>query len=48
VVESCGPSVKRAVDVWGPPGSEFAIMRRLKEQFDPGRIFSPGRFVGGL
>ncbi len=48
VVESCGPSVKRAVDVWGPPGPEFAIMRRLKEQFDPGRIFSPGRFVGGL
>jgi glycolate oxidase FAD binding subunit len=48
VVESCAPALKMSIDVWGTPGSEFAIMRRLKEQFDPGRILSPGRFVGGL
>ena len=48
VVESCTMPVKRAVDVWGPPGPWFPIMRRLKEQFDPLRTLSPGRFLGGL
>ncbi len=48
VVESCPPGVKAAIDVWGAAGPELAIMRRLKELFDPGRLFSPGRFVGGI
>jgi len=48
VVESCPPSLKRSVDVWGPPGPDLAIMKRLKELFDPGRRLSPGRFLGGL
>ena len=48
VVESCAPGLKRLGDVWGPPGPDFAIMQRLKQQFDPGRILSPGRLVGGL
>ena len=40
-------ALKAAVDVWGPvPGLE--LMRRLKEQFDPGRRLAPGRFVGGI
>ena len=47
-VESCSPSLKHTIDVWGEPAPAFAIMRRLKEQFDPSRILSPGRFVGGL
>jgi glycolate oxidase FAD binding subunit len=35
------------VDMWGPvPG--LTLMRRVKEQFDPGRRFAPGRFVGGI
>jgi len=36
------------VDVWGPIGQSFALMQRLKDQFDPGRILNPGRFVGGI
>ena len=48
VVESCTMPVKRAVDVWGPPGPGFAIMQRLKKEFDPKRLLSPGRFLGGL
>jgi glycolate oxidase FAD binding subunit len=40
--------VKAAVDVWGSVGDGFPLMRGLKEQFDPGRVLNPGRFVGGL
>ena len=40
-------AVRDAVDTWGPvPGLD--LMRRVKEQFDPGRHLSPGRFVGGI
>ena len=48
VVESCSPGVKRKADVWGQAGPELAIMRNLKQQFDPQGVLSPGRFVGGL
>jgi glycolate oxidase FAD binding subunit len=49
VVERCPAAVKAALDVWGPvdPGS-FALMRRLKLEFDPGGVLNPGRFVGRL
>jgi glycolate oxidase FAD binding subunit len=41
------PEVRAAVDVWGPvPGLE--LMRRLKDELDPGHRLSPGRFVGGI
>ncbi|OGC01526.1 MAG: hypothetical protein A3G35_11350 [candidate division NC10 bacterium RIFCSPLOWO2_12_FULL_66_18] len=48
VVLEAPPEVKARVDVWGPAGSAFSLMQRLKEQFDPQRILNPGRFVGGL
>ena len=32
-------------DVWGPPGDGIAVMRALKERFDPAGILNPGRFV---
>ncbi|NUR90346.1 MAG: FAD-binding oxidoreductase, partial [Nonomuraea sp.] len=35
------------IDRWGEVGS-LALMRRVKERFDPGRRMSPGRFVGGI
>ena len=34
--------------IWGAPGPDWPIMRRIKERMDPTRIMSPGRFVGGL
>jgi glycolate oxidase FAD binding subunit len=34
-------------DRWGEV-SAMALMRRVKERFDPGRTMSPGRFVGGI
>jgi glycolate oxidase FAD binding subunit len=41
------PEVRAAVDAWGPvPG--LALMRRVKDQFDPQHRLAPGRFVGGI
>lgn len=47
VVLTAPPPVRDILDMWGPvPG--LALMRRIKDQFDPGRRFAPGRFVGGI
>ncbi|MGP3957286.1 FAD-binding oxidoreductase [Nonomuraea sp. 3N208] len=35
------------IDRWGQVAG-LPLMRRVKEQFDPGRRMSPGRFVGGI
>lgn len=40
-----GPPELRT-DPWGPPPAGLAIMRRLRDAFDPAGILSPGRFVG--
>jgi len=42
-------SVRTAVATWGEPDpGALVVMRRVKERFDPARIFSPGSFVGGI
>ena len=40
--------VRDRVDVWGPDPQAMALMRRLKERFDPAGVCNPGRFVGGI
>ncbi|GAA2790108.1 FAD-binding oxidoreductase [Saccharopolyspora taberi] len=42
-------AVREVVDPWGPidPGV-LTLMRRTKDQFDPGHRLSPGRFAGGI
>lgn len=47
VVLTAPAEVRRVVDMWGPVGG-LALMRRVKDQFDPGHRFAPGRFVGGI
>ena len=44
------PDVLRAQDtpVWSPVLPDFGLMARLKDALDPGRMWSPGRFVGRL
>jgi glycolate oxidase FAD binding subunit len=41
--------VRATTPVWpdADPGS-LAVMRRVKERFDPARIFRPGAYVGGI
>jgi glycolate oxidase FAD binding subunit len=47
VVLTAPPDVRDILDMWGPvPG--LALMRRVKDQFDPAHRFAPGRFVGGI
>ncbi|MCV2490099.1 FAD-binding oxidoreductase [Geodermatophilus sp. YIM 151500] len=41
-------AVRDQLDHWGPVGDALDLMRRVKERFDPERLMSPGRFVGGL
>ena len=47
VVLTAPPEVRQVVDMWGPVPA-LALMRRVKDQFDPGHRFAPGRFVGGI
>jgi glycolate oxidase FAD binding subunit len=41
--------VRAAVPPWPDPDpGALAVMRRIKERFDPARIFHPGAYVGGI
>jgi len=47
VVVTAPLELRRELDVWGPVHG-LPVMRRLKQEFDPGRLLAPGRFVGGI
>jgi len=47
VVLTAPPAVRELVDMWGPVAG-LALMRRVKDRFDPEHRFAPGRFVGGI
>ena len=47
-VTSCSPELKRRIDVFGESPPAFELMRRVKQEFDPKGILSPGRFLGRL
>ncbi|HVA93429.1 MAG TPA: FAD-binding oxidoreductase [Candidatus Dormibacteraeota bacterium] len=49
MLEWCPAEVKTAAGgVWGPARADFALMRRVKNAFDPKGVLSPGRFAGGI
>jgi glycolate oxidase FAD binding subunit len=48
-VVGCHPDLKQRIDVFGDvPPKTLELMRRIKRQFDPNGILSPGRFVGRI
>ncbi len=47
VVVRAPAAVQDLVDMWGPVPA-IALMRALKDQFDPGHLMAPGRFAGGI
>ncbi|MBZ5544923.1 MAG: FAD-binding oxidoreductase [Acidobacteriia bacterium] len=46
IVERCHWDIKDRVDAWGSPGDDFAVMKKVKETWDPKGTLSPGRFLG--
>jgi glycolate oxidase FAD binding subunit len=44
----CPVALKRVVNIWGPARNDSALMRRVKNAFDPENVFAPGRFVAGI
>jgi len=39
---------KENIDVWGAPPPTLALMRAIKNQFDPKGLLNPGRFIAGI
>jgi FAD/FMN-containing dehydrogenase len=48
VFESLPPALRSIVDPWGFSGPAVRLMSGIKRALDPGALFSPGRFVGGI
>jgi len=48
IVEEAPAAIRAAFDPWGSPPPSFALMRALKDRFDPSHRLNPGGFVGGL
>ncbi len=49
MLEWAPAGLKRATcGVWGPAREDFAVMKRVKNVFDPQNVLSPGRFAGGI
>jgi glycolate oxidase FAD binding subunit len=48
VIERVKPELKSELPVWGAERDDIRVMKRLKENLDPDRIFSPGRFVSRI
>ncbi|MBI2364412.1 MAG: FAD-binding oxidoreductase [Deltaproteobacteria bacterium] len=48
IIFAAPDDTKKNIDVWGPPPPTLALMREMKNQFDPTGLLNPGRFVGGL
>jgi glycolate oxidase subunit GlcD len=44
MIEEAPTEIKRQLDAWGALGDSTGLMQRIKQQLDPDRILSPGRF----
>ncbi len=48
VVPHCPSEWKRELPVWGQERGDLWLMRQVKENLDPQRLFNPGRFLAGI
>jgi glycolate oxidase FAD binding subunit len=48
VIERAPVEFYPRLDAWGPLPSSIAVMRALKQRFDPESRLNPGRFIGGI
>ena len=44
IIENAPLEIKKEIDSWGSLGSAATLMKRVKKQFDPENLLSPGRF----
>jgi glycolate oxidase FAD binding subunit len=47
-IERAPAGALRGLDAWGLDGPDLALMRRLKQAYDPQQLLNPGRYVGGI
>jgi glycolate oxidase FAD binding subunit len=48
VMFAAPPAGKENIDVWGAPPPTLALMRKIKNEFDPKGLLNPGRFIAGI
>ena len=48
VVQRAPADLKKALPLWGEPGSDLPLMKRIRIELDPSGVMNPGRFAVGL
>ncbi|HEV2690124.1 MAG TPA: FAD-binding oxidoreductase [Bryobacteraceae bacterium] len=48
VIEFAPAGVRESTELWPEPGSDFAMMKKIKEMFDPHGLLNRGRLYGRL
>jgi FAD/FMN-containing dehydrogenase len=48
VVEFAPQSFRETMELWPRPGSDFAMMKKIKQMFDPGCLLNRGRLYGRI
>lgn len=48
VVEAAGDSAKSSLDLWPAPTGDFAVMKQIKNMFDPEGLLNNGRLYGRI
>jgi FAD/FMN-containing dehydrogenase len=48
VVQRAPAELKKALPIWGEPGSDMPLMKRIRVELDPLGVMNPGRFAVGL
>ena len=48
VVQRAPADLKKTLPIWGEPGSDLPLMKRIRVELDPLGVMNPGRFAVGL
>jgi glycolate oxidase FAD binding subunit len=48
VIEFAAENFRESAELWPHPGSDFAMMRKIKQMFDPGGLLNRGRLYGRI
>jgi glycolate oxidase FAD binding subunit len=48
VLQRAPADLKKVLPVWGEPGSDLPLMKRIRVELDPFGVMNPGRFAVGL